>query len=324
MYYAKVDIIDAPDLKPVLPTRDRVIENDAWKIVCAASERAVFEAIAAQSDHLLSYNDFKRALSLGVEMAPPKAVPLRGYSVHTRNDSQSYGPGSKVSVGLDCSEKKAPANFVRFPELETPYAVPLARSISDADLPFTLVDGVHAFEGYAAYDTIPIAEAGFEATVGGKVLSFELDRISDEELKSITEVSPLVVNRYALVDSLVVILKVPGLDPLRFPIEAIAQDDDYRGEDVTAIVDRNASVDGVVSAIWDATWYDDDDDDSDAGDIGARLLTQEVRRALLPTAQARAINIRGVVVEYLSSYLAGCAGEPSVASLASKMEYAAR
>ena len=60
-----------------------------------------------------------------------------------------------------------------------------------------------------------------------------------------------------------------------------------------------------MTAIWDQTWFDHDDDDSDASDTASRELTQQVRCVLMPLPTARAINIRNLLDTHLYSHIIG-------------------
>jgi hypothetical protein len=63
---------DAPGLRLVLPTRDRLIANDAAARLAAAARRALFQTIAELPDgHTLSMANVREARSIGIAMPDP-------------------------------------------------------------------------------------------------------------------------------------------------------------------------------------------------------------------------------------------------------------
>lgn len=72
-YRAIVDMHHAGGLELVLPARKEVIQNDAFRQLCKEAKLAIYEAIARQPEHFLSFNDWNTAAALGVEMQHAKA-----------------------------------------------------------------------------------------------------------------------------------------------------------------------------------------------------------------------------------------------------------
>ena len=59
-WIAFVDVVDAPDLRLVLPTRNEAIENDFLRALRGRAERAILECVALQPSHALAFKDAQR------------------------------------------------------------------------------------------------------------------------------------------------------------------------------------------------------------------------------------------------------------------------
>ncbi len=78
-YYARIEVIDCPDLKLVLPARKEVVANAFFDALKQQILRIMFERINASGAHSLLYANWERAQALGVDL-PPAAQPLRPFS----------------------------------------------------------------------------------------------------------------------------------------------------------------------------------------------------------------------------------------------------
>ena len=78
-WFVAVDVLNAPDLRLVLPARNEPIENDFFRALRARAERAIYECIAGQPAHTLAFTHFQRARELGIAL-PPAEITLAIWS----------------------------------------------------------------------------------------------------------------------------------------------------------------------------------------------------------------------------------------------------
>lgn len=143
-WYAKVDIVDAPALQLVLPARKEMVQNAALDALREACEAAIFRTIAREGHHRLSYADWQRAKTLGIDL--PEAAPwLPAWTPRTaETDSALLG------------ERIAGEPMVVMPIDEAHIEQCLGRAIAcGSPLGATPVDPVDAFAGYSWYDALP-------------------------------------------------------------------------------------------------------------------------------------------------------------------------
>lgn len=130
MYYhthsVKVDVIDCPDLKLVLPARKEVVKDTFYDQLCEKIETLLFEQVAKQSDHSLKYIDWARAKKLGVDL-PEATVILRNL------DTGDYEKTTASAVLLDCDYRGSP-------------------------LPPYYYEADARYSGYSGYDKYPLWE----------------------------------------------------------------------------------------------------------------------------------------------------------------------
>lgn len=65
---ARIDIVDAPSLQLVLPARKEMVENDALGALRVAAHAAIYRTIAIKGEHRLSFQNWKRAAELGIDL----------------------------------------------------------------------------------------------------------------------------------------------------------------------------------------------------------------------------------------------------------------
>lgn len=143
-WHVQVDIVDAPALQLVLPARKEMVQNDALHHLREAAERAVFRAIALVDGHRLSFDQWKRAKELRVDL--PEADPwLSGWEPMTA-DSDGYYLGERASG----------TTMILLPGENAAIEQCAARVLGTGQaLGGSLVREVPAFEGYGWYDALP-------------------------------------------------------------------------------------------------------------------------------------------------------------------------
>jgi hypothetical protein len=165
----KFDVSNAPDIRLVLPTRDKPIENAAWASLQAKAKVFLYETIAKQSSHRIPMKDVLEARSLGVAMPDPKLVlkkwaPERD-NHHIMEHETPYVPNKHNFIidhhGND--EALTALNFIRDAGSATFW---------DADPHYT---------GLKAYDDIPRIEDLKATVISNKDEVFDIDLFNVED-----------------------------------------------------------------------------------------------------------------------------------------------
>ncbi|QPI75524.1 ATP-binding protein [Sphingobium sp. Cam5-1] len=73
-WWARVDIVDAPDLQLVLPARKEMVENAALGALRAAVLRAIYRHIQQLGSHRLAHAQWGEAAALGIDLPEAEAV----------------------------------------------------------------------------------------------------------------------------------------------------------------------------------------------------------------------------------------------------------
>ncbi|NKB55095.1 MAG: hypothetical protein GKS00_02060 [Alphaproteobacteria bacterium] len=144
-YSVRVDIVDCPDLKLVLPARKEVVRDAFFDALKTACTRAMYRAIARQSGHTLSFDNWRKAGALGVDL-PEAAAELRPY---TPDIADTYNrcvqppaevPGNACLVDFDGEAQEQQCFW---------------RAFRNSSLDFVLFEPCSAYEGYEWYDRLP-------------------------------------------------------------------------------------------------------------------------------------------------------------------------
>ncbi|CCW17322.1 hypothetical protein EBBID32_16610 [Sphingobium indicum BiD32] len=204
-WWARVDILDAPELQLVLPARKEMVENDALAALRETVRRAIYRHIGSLGSHRLTFAQWTEAEELGIVL--PEAQPLlRGWTPATADmNSESGGPGL-VSAG----------DLVLFEHFGAPLeqcaAFALAR---DGRLEGRLADPDEAMAGYDWYDALPRITA----------LRFEIERGGDTHVFDCTQLPGL---ESGLVDRLNLVLELsrPQPEMLIVPAPVVIEYDD--------------------------------------------------------------------------------------------------
>ncbi len=78
------EVVDAPELKLVLPTRDVAVQNEFMARLATEGRRAIYRYLAGQGRHSLPYTKWQEAATLGVEL-PPAEIHLETWSPVTED-----------------------------------------------------------------------------------------------------------------------------------------------------------------------------------------------------------------------------------------------
>ncbi|MCU0565443.1 MAG: ATP-binding protein [Oculatellaceae cyanobacterium Prado106] len=73
-YYVRVDVLDCPDLKLVLPARKEVVQDAFWTALTQELRRVLYRFVATLPHHNLAYTQWQKAKALGVDLPMAQAV----------------------------------------------------------------------------------------------------------------------------------------------------------------------------------------------------------------------------------------------------------
>lgn len=151
-YYARIEVVDCPDLKLVLPARKEVVANAFFDTLKQQILRIMFERINAAAAHSLSFASWERAQALGVDL-PPAAQLLRPFSPsHADRDQNVFN--RPVPLRPD---------DLLFDDDDSPIGDQnLAMALSGIEDVPRLLEPNGSFTGYDWYDALPcLALSGY-------------------------------------------------------------------------------------------------------------------------------------------------------------------
>ena len=149
-WYAKLDIIDCPALQLTLPARKEVVASPFLADLDAAVEAAIYTAIAARGSHRLSFADWCRAASLGIDL-PPALAMLAPFVAGTADTALSDDYNSPTTVAGDL------VMIDRFEPAEE-QSLHRALAVSGNAIGSRLARSEHRLKGYDWYDALPAVE----------------------------------------------------------------------------------------------------------------------------------------------------------------------
>lgn len=145
-YHARIDIGSTPSLQLVLPARKEFVENEGLEDLRSACERAIFSYIATLEEHHLSFEDWQRAKTIGIDL--PEAKPeLESWEPDT-GDSDDGSPCGEPTT-IDGDQFICDTYGAHFDQA-------IARALAGAPIRQRLVTAKPAYEGYSWYDELRI------------------------------------------------------------------------------------------------------------------------------------------------------------------------
>ncbi|WP_338811496.1 hypothetical protein V2V90_24545 (plasmid) [Agrobacterium leguminum] len=170
-FFAQVDVVDCAHLKLVLPARKEVVRNEMFDALLEEIDRIYFRLIAASGPHSLSFKDYQRGRTLGVDL-DEAASALRSFSpIFAESDRNELLPANPVGPNAHIYEGGGP--------LEEQNVARAFAAWGDAP---PIFEPNHAFAGYLWYDRLSrIALKGYKMVIGdagkeiGPVGSFEAE-----------------------------------------------------------------------------------------------------------------------------------------------------
>ncbi|MDT7953437.1 MAG: hypothetical protein RQ966_18195 [Acetobacteraceae bacterium] len=142
----RFDVVDAPDLRLVLPTRDWVIVNPFARMLLDRAHRAVYAHIASRPTHALAFKQAKAARAMGIPM-PDATIRLRRWGYRPEWDDQP-----RVTLTSDDPQLVLIEESLAQSEIASANVTLLAESAANPAA--ILVRGSAAWTGYPAYDRL--------------------------------------------------------------------------------------------------------------------------------------------------------------------------
>ena len=162
---ARVDIIDCAQLSLVLPARKELVHNSFLPVLNEHVKRAIYQAIAASTNVIVSYATWAHAKAMGIDITIPKAQ-LKPWTAHT---GHLFGPSHRQPDGA-VDEQTLRMGV----ELDTPVAQALQRALERNALAQHIVEGRPGLEGFEWYDRIAkITHVRIDIESGGKIRDLE-------------------------------------------------------------------------------------------------------------------------------------------------------
>ena len=145
-FTARVDIQDCPDLRLLLPTRDRPIETPFLDQLKGEVLRTIFGHIATLSTHTLSYCDWTAAAKLGVKLKEA-AIVLSGWHAEDATAAMHGAEMKTIRTVTDPGQTLVV-------QLERGGGQILAQLAGNLPQDLALLEGRAAYEGYPGYDSL--------------------------------------------------------------------------------------------------------------------------------------------------------------------------
>jgi len=259
-----VDIADAPDLQLVLPARKEMVANDALEALRFACRRIIYQVIADQPEHRLSYANWREAGLLGIDL--PEATPcLRAWKPRTGEPfGRERGQRTHTQDVILVTDYDADAEQCAAPVLSNIELLG-ARPVFEQD----------AFEGYRWYDALPrIRSLHFEIETGGATHQYLPDPVPDD----------LPSGRVAAI-TLHLEIAASGRDHDKptarvFPLDVlVCNNDTYNLDETPILIAEGADVSpGRLAWLLEASLFSPDDDaESDSAETQRERFGQEAR-----------------------------------------------
>ena len=289
-----IEIVDSSAIHLVLPTRHTVVQDEGFKAIAAAAEKALYQYLASLPDVVYSFEVYERGIDLGVPMQIPPFGELHGWMVGDPYDNIEYYSNEPATfIDLRSPENAAKLTFFSLDDSVIGRALGKVLEEFDKSNGLHLVNQDGLFRGYPGYDSILSAKISivFEND-NAETITIDESCLSDlendherNELWSNDELLPRIKDFLPknddsclhLVDNLRLRIET-ARDTIELVLPAISLSERFEGLEV--IVDRKSSIESVFTAVYEQTWRNDDDDDSDAADCYQSECEDNVRGLL--------------------------------------------
>ncbi len=168
-WWARVDIVDAPDLQHVLPARKELVENQALADLRQTVKRAIFRHIESLGGHSLPYAQWCEARDLGIILPEARQQLTAWIPSQADSNASSRCAGSLGEQPILVGDFGAP--------IEQCADHALAK---DGRFASRLAEPDAAMAGYGWYEALPrITDLRFEIEKDGEASHFDASELPD-------------------------------------------------------------------------------------------------------------------------------------------------
>lgn len=146
-YWAAIDVVNAPELQLVLPTRKEVIQNEFFNLLKDECYRIIYRYISTLESHDLAYKDFLHAASLGVQL-PEAKKQLYKYEPERGNSESSFKEENLEDIVLS---QAVVVSALCDPSIAQIFYREFCKWQSNCKL----YNAAYKYEGYSWYDSLP-------------------------------------------------------------------------------------------------------------------------------------------------------------------------
>jgi hypothetical protein len=246
----RVDVLNCPQLKLVLPTRKEVVQDAFWITLLNAIRGVLYRYVATLPHHDLSYIQWLQAKSLGVELPVARAM-LQEFIPATANADYEADWGQSCSV----TERSLLIDIGNLPASERQV---FWRAFQPAQLGYEPVAPNQDYVGYPWYDRLPhLSQMRFELESEGRIVDLDLWR--EERL----------IGSHEVVDQVWAIAQVTDashmVQEIRISCEVLLVDElgecEAQVEDAIVVVSRSSRLDvNDLAALLEAAYFSYDED----------------------------------------------------------------
>jgi hypothetical protein len=163
--FSRIEVVDCPQLKLVLPARKEVVQDQFWSSLVTEVQRVLYRYVATLPYHNLSYRQWQSAKSLGVELPMAQAclhefVPAIANAYDSERGKPMVVTDRSLLIDIDdlaCSEQQV-----------------FWRAFQQAQLDYEPVASHQDYAGYPWYDgLLRLNDVRFEIEQEGTVMPFE-------------------------------------------------------------------------------------------------------------------------------------------------------
>jgi hypothetical protein len=283
-WYAKFDVTDASGLQLVLPARKEIVASKRWDELRRRTETEIFRQIAAQPDgHALTFGQFQRAASLGVEMEEARAVL---HAFEPRRADTTWSTASKVEV--------QPQGHILRMTRDAAMEFAIAASFGDGEQIVLYNDETH-FEGYRWYDELTVVVPILEIVQNGKTSAWEV--LEDQDVVELLTSDRDENHSYA--DSILLRLHDPssGDDVHEGNLPFVVIGEGYEPDEVHIVTTKTASFDpaDLATLLENAYFQECDDVEADSYETQQKNWRSECeRRAITITDGQEAADCHAI------------------------------
>lgn len=282
-----VNVVNAPDLKLVLPARKEVRQDGFFHEMEDACYRTIYRYIAMMKTHSLPFSDWQRARALGIDLK--EAEPqLELFSFPTAE----YDPLPLRSVVNVTDE-----GVLVTAEISPAGAVSARRAVELENIDHPLYQEQPKFEGYDWYDRL-VRYVEFDINVRHQDETISLEETIERGIQRPERIEVLVSQSYANGE---IVIQSWSTDIALYRADLFSYDVD--GVAVILSQQCTLNVIDLTSYLKDAYFYPSDDAESDSPDTQRVFFLEEAKAfaiEFLHTAEeALVARVRDIVIREL-------------------------